>query len=62
MFVTDNNSGHRFLVDTGAEVSVIPPTTADRKHKQEDLGLRAVNGSSIPTFGTRSLTLDLGLR
>ena len=62
MFITDGNSGHRFLVDTGAEVSVIPPTPAEQKHKQDGLGLQAVNGSSISTFGTRSLTLDLGLR
>ena len=61
LFVTDKTSGRRFLVDTGAEVSVLPPTAADRKHRQ-DLGLQAVNGSPIPTYGTRSLTLDLGLR
>ena len=42
-------------------MSVIPPTAADQKHKQ-DLGLRAVNGSPIPTYGTRSITLDLGLQ
>ena len=40
---------------------IIPPTAADWKHKQE-LGLPAVNGSPIPTYGTRSITLDLGLR
>ena len=61
LFLHDKISGRRFLIDTGAEVSIIPPTTADRKHKP-DLGLRAVNGSSIPTYGTRSLTIDLGLR
>ena len=61
LYISDRKTGRRFLVDTGAEVSVIPPTAADRKHKQE-LGLRAVNGSPIPTYGTRSITLDLGLR
>ena len=50
----------RFLVDTGAEVIVIPPTAIDWKHKQ-DLGLRTVSGSPIPTYGTRSITLGLGL-
>jgi len=48
LFLSDKISGRRFLVDTGAEVSVIPPTAADRKHQQES-GLRAVNGPSIPT-------------
>ena len=62
LFLQEKNSGHRFLVDTGAEVSVIPPRASDRKNKQHCSGLRAINGSSITTFGTRSLTLDLGLR
>ena len=62
LFLTDSNSGCRFLIDTGAEVSVIPPSSTDRKNKQDCSGLQAVNGSSIATFGTRSLTLDLGLR
>ena len=53
LYISDRKTGRRFLVDTGAAVSVIPPTAADRKHKQE-LGLRAVNGSPIPTYGTRS--------
>ena len=61
-FITDNNSAHRFLVDTGAKVSVMPPTRTDRKHPQEGCNLLAVNGSSIPTYEKRSLTLNLGLR
>ena len=62
LFLTDKYSGRRFLVDTGAEVSVIPPSPADRRIKPDCSGLCAVNGSKIATFGTRSLTLDLGLR
>ena len=61
LYISDRKTGRRFLVDTGAEVSVIPPTAADRKHKQ-DLGQRAVYVSPIPTYGTLSITLDLGLR
>ena len=60
-YVTDRNSGLRFLVDTGAEASVIPPTRTDRK-QQDGPGLQAVNGTPIATYGRRSLTLDLGLR
>ena len=55
--VTDRSTGTRFLVDTGAEVSVVP-----RKHRRENLSLQAVNNTSITTYGTRSLTLDFGLR
>ena len=51
-YILDHSTGLRFLVDTGAEVSVIPPSHADGKHQQ----------TSIKTFGNRSLTLDLGLR
>ena len=57
----DFATGTRFLVDTGAEVSVIPPSPNDRHHKTK-LTLQAVNGSSIPTYGTQSLTLNIGLR
>ena len=51
-FITDNNSAYRFLVDTGAEVSVLPPTRTVRKHPQGGCNLLAVNGSSIPTYGS----------
>ena len=51
----------QFLVDTGADVSVIPPSAAERKHPQT-LQLQAVNHTSISTYGIRSLTLNLGLQ
>ena len=50
-----------FLIDTGAEVSIIPSTSAD-KNNCCHLTLQAVNNSPISTFGTHSLTLNLGLR
>ena len=62
LFLTDATSGRRFLIETGAEVSVSPPSSTDRKNKQDCSGLRAVNDYPIATFGTGSLTLDLGLR
>ena len=52
----------RFLVDTGSEVSAIPPTHADRRHSPDKLTLMAVNNTPIRTYGKRSLTLNLGLR
>ncbi len=60
-YVTDRQTGVRFLVDTGAEVSVIPPTSHQRKFPSK-LTLQAVNNSTISTFGQQSVTLDLGLR
>ena len=58
----DAHTHTNFLVDTGSEVSVIPPTPADRRRSPDPLTLAAVNNTSIRTYGQRSLTLDLGLR
>ncbi|CAB4026405.1 Hypothetical predicted protein, partial [Paramuricea clavata] len=44
-----------------AEVSVLPPRPSDRTHRQ-GYDLQAANSSTIATYGTRSLTINLGLR
>ena len=62
MHITDRTNKLTFLVDTGAQISVLPPTRSDRLRKQEGYTLSAVNGTAIATYGTRSLTLNLGLR
>ena len=64
LFVTDQVTGTRFLVDTGAEVSLLPATAAHRRHvaKGAQCSLSAANGTSIRSYGQRSLTLDLGIR
>nr|VZI00481.1 unnamed protein product [Spirometra erinaceieuropaei] len=61
-YVRDTRSGRRFLVNTGAQLSVIPPTPADCRCPNPGLFLQAVNTSPITTFGTCSLSLDIGLR
>ena len=61
-YVTDHTTGTRFLVDTGAEVDVIPPSRAERANRQDTFSLQAVNDTPITTFGKHSLTLNLGLR
>ena len=61
-FVRDAHTNKHFLVDTGSEVSVIPPTVTDRRRSPDALSLTAVNNTSIRTYGQRSLTLNLGLR
>ena len=60
-YVTDHTSGLRFLVDTGAEVSVIPSSASDRNHHKNNLNLQAVNNTSIATYGNKLLTLNIGL-
>ncbi|GFW85460.1 transposon Ty3-I Gag-Pol polyprotein [Trichonephila clavipes] len=60
LFVTDKNTGLRFLADSGADLSII---SASCKNKICDsFKLYAANGSEIPTFGHKILTLNLGLR
>nr|VZI05690.1 unnamed protein product [Spirometra erinaceieuropaei] len=61
-YVRDTRSGRRFLVDTGAQLSVIPPTPADRRCPNPGLFLQVINTSPITTFDTCSLSLDIGLR
>ncbi|CAI9718175.1 gag-pol polyprotein [Octopus vulgaris] len=61
-FVCDRVTGTRFLVDTGAEVSIIPVSNTSGKRKETPVCLQAVNHSPIPTYGEQSLTLNFGLR
>ena len=61
-FVTDRTSRLRLLVDTGAEVSVLPVAKLSRCSLPAGPLLQAVNNSNIATFGTTSRTLNLGLR
>lgn len=62
LFVTDKNSNRDFLVDTGADISVIPPTSKEKLNSPCLFNLFAANGSKIKTYGSKSITLNLGLR
>ena len=62
LHVQDQRSGRQFLVDTGAQVSVIPASGFDRISGQTGPKLVAANGSPIPTFGKREIQLRLGDR
>lgn len=63
LFIPDVKSGFKFLVDTGADVSVIPSTRTHRLNALiTDKPLFAANGTIINTYGATRLTLDLGLR
>ncbi len=59
-YVTDKNTQTQFLVDTGSKVSVLSPSSSDRK--TDKLTLLAVNDTPISTYGKRSLTLNVGLQ
>lgn len=48
-------------MDTGAEVTVLPATAADKRRKPS-FHLTAVNNTGIPVYRQLSVTLNLGLR
>ena len=59
--VHDRLTGHTFLVDTGAEVSVLPATPSQRS-MSPTTHLYAANNTKIPVFLRQTLTLELSLR
>ena len=61
LYITDRESRLRLLVNTGSEVSIIPPSKVEWKNRQDTFGLLGANNSPIATYGTRWLTLNLGL-
>lgn len=56
--ITDRHSGHTFLIDTGADVSVFPASGKERQIIAPSAPLTAANGTSIKTWGKRTLTLE----
>lgn len=61
LFIYDKATNIKFLIDSGADISVLPPSQADKQCSQS-LPLFAANGSTIRTYGSKLLKLDLGLR
>lgn len=65
LFITDKHTHQQILIDTGADVSVLPaPTKLNDKTKNESTaaGIFAANGTPIKTYGCEIRKLDLGLR
>lgn len=62
LIVFDKNSCLRFLVDTGADVSLLPRYRFKNLGRPTTYTLHTANGSTIRTYGTRMLKLYLGLR
>lgn len=62
IFVYDCVSKAQFLVDTGAELCVFPRRLVLPLRENTDYELVAANGTPIKTYGTITLTLNLGLR
>lgn len=60
--MADPSSNLTFLIDTGADISVIPYDPTIHVTVDEGLVLYAANGTKIPTYGVQRLTLSLNLR
>ena len=50
------------MVDTGAEFSIIPASLHDRRGPQPTEALVAANGTQVPVFGRRNITVSFGNR
>ncbi|GFW53838.1 retrovirus-related Pol polyprotein from transposon opus [Trichonephila clavipes] len=62
LFVKNRETGCQFLVDSGADVSILPWKKTKGECQASQYKLYAANGTEIPTYGLKILTLDLGLR
>lgn len=64
LFVADPNSSIRYLIDTGAEISVLPKTFAGKTKSlpPTKTTLFAANNTAIHTYGEKLMVLDLKLR
>ena len=60
LFAYDRHSGQNFLIDTGAEISVLPATANDLRHGPRGRPLAAANGTAMKSYGQRDLTLKIG--
>ncbi|XP_053955148.1 uncharacterized protein LOC128861212 [Anastrepha ludens] len=61
LFVYDRTTGTKFLVDTGADISVTPPSRQDQTTPTQ-FHLQAANGSKIETYGEKVIVLNIGLQ
>jgi hypothetical protein len=62
LFVTDRVCKLHYLVDTGWDLCVFPRKLLPGRRKRTDYNPHAANGTTIPTYGWISQTLNLGLR
>ena len=62
IYVHDQIEKRKWLVDGGALVSIVPPTTAQRVAGPNDTVLQAANGTKIKCFGTVEKTVTIAGR
>lgn len=62
LFVTDQKSKYQYLIDTGSDLCCFPRRLVKDRRTSANFPLSAANGSTINTYGTITLHLNLGLR
>lgn len=61
LIIADPTTCIRFLIDTGSDVSILPRLNY-KGTQPTDFRLFAANNTPINTYGTRNVTVSLGLR
>ena len=56
----DSKNKIKWLVDSGALYSIVPPTPSQRANGQQENHLQAANGSEIKCFGSVEKSITLG--
>ena len=59
-YVQDLRNGRQYLVDTGAEFSILPASFEDKRRLPPLENLEAANGSLVHVYGRRNTTLNFG--
>lgn len=62
LFIFDRSNNLRFLIDTGADLSVVPKNDFTDFKINKDLVLTTANGGVVYTYGKKILKVNLGLR
>ena len=60
IWIYDRDGGEHHLVDTGTELSIKMASEFDRQRGCKGAPLSAANGSSIKTYGERSMSIRIG--
>jgi hypothetical protein len=60
--ITERKTKLQYLIDTGSDLCVFPRSRVSGPRTKTRYELFAANGTIIHTYGSISLTLDLGLR
>ena len=60
LHVTDTRRDEQWLVDGGALLSIVPPTSQQRRRGPSGSQLRAANGTEIKCYGSINRTITIG--